>query len=459
METIYLERWLHEKIRNGHQTDPEYPHFTDEAMLSGQLTRRDIEHYQMYKLRKTLAYVYEHSAFYRERFKGLGIHPEDIQSTADFSEIPLTDPSDLAGNPNRFLCVSHGDISRVTTFTTSGTTGPEKRVFCTKNDLERMTDFMGTGLRTVADEQDILQIILPFGSSNNQGDLLTRGAEKVGITAVKAGMQIKAEEQINLIRQHHSTVLFGPTPYIYRMTKELEDRHRLDGLGVKTLFVTSGYLSEPMRNQLKRTWHCDVHTHYGLTEMGLGVAVECHAHDGYHFNEADLFLEVVDPQTGAVISEGEGELVFTTLSKEGMPLIRYRTHDLSRLITETCPCGADTLLRFDKISRRKEHGVRVGAGDEIYYSLFDERLYDVPELVDYHIIITRPEGKDHLIFSAEVRRSGSEVAQAIKKLIFSSPLIRKNIENGTMTAPAVELVALGTFNTGGRAKKKIEDHR
>ena len=459
METIFLERWLHEKIRQGHRADHQFRQFIGEAGLSEPLTRKDIENYQLFKLKKILAYAYEKSAFYRDRFDNHGIGPGDIQTMDELSLLPLTDPSDLAENPNRFLCVSHGDISRVTTFTTSGTTGPEKRVFCTEKDLERMTDFMGTGLRAVADKGDTLQIILPFGSSNNQGDLLTRGAEKVGIHPVKAGMQIKAEEQINLIRRHHSTILFGPTPYIYRMTKGLAKNHRLDELGVKALFVTSGYLSEPMRNQLKGAWQCDVHTHYGLVEMGLGVAVECHAHEGYHFNEADLILEVVNPRTGAPAPGEEGEIVFTTLTREGMPLIRYRTHDLSRLITEPCPCGATTLLRFDKISRRREHGVRVGDGDEIYYSLFDEIIYDVPELVDYQITITRSDSKDQLTVHAEVRPSGSDVEQSIRERLLGLPLIRKNIKNRTMVDPEIKLVDLDTFKQSGRAKKWIADRR
>jgi phenylacetate-CoA ligase len=458
MEPIFLEHWLHEKITHRVREDSDYRQFIGKGSLDQELTRSDVEDYQLYKLRKILSYAYEKSDFYKKRFKTHGIKPDEIQTLADLAKIPFTEPSDIAEHANRFLCVSHGDITRVTTFTTSGTTGPQKRVFCTEKDLDRMTDFMAVGLRTVADNRDVLQIILPFGTANNQGDLLAKGAKKMGIFPVKAGMKIRPEDQIELIRQHGSTVLFVPTPYLYRMTKELEDKTSLGSLGVRALFVTSGYLSEPMRNQLKRAWNCRVHTHYGLSEMGLGLAVECSAYDGYHFNEADTLLEIIDPRTGETLNEGEGELVFTTLSNEGMPLIRYRTHDLSHLIPEPCPCGATTLLRFGKISRRLESGVRMGGGDEIYFSIFDEFIYNVSELVDYQISVAEEQGKDLLVFTAEVTHIGDDVEKKIRDVVSDSPLIRKNVGNGTMAEPEVNLVALGAFKMQGRAKKMIASH-
>ena len=148
-----------------------------------------------------------------------------------------------------------------------------------------------------------------------------------------------------------------------------------------------------MRQELKRIWNCDIRTHYGLTEMGLGVAVECEAQDGYHFNEADLVLEIVHPETGAPVPAGEeGEMVFTTLTREAMPLVRYRTHDLSRLIREPCTCGAASLLKIDTVKKRLESIATVGDGDEIYPSLFDDVLFEIPGVVDYQVIATREGG-------------------------------------------------------------------
>jgi phenylacetate-CoA ligase len=459
METIFLEQWLHDTIRQRIKKDPEYRQFIGKDRLE-QVTRADINNYHLYKLRKVLSYVYKNSSFYKELLNNNGIKPDDIQSLADLAKIPFTNPSDLAQNPYRFVCVSLGDIARVVTFTTSGTTGPQKRVFCTEGDIERMTDFMGVGMRTVANSNDVVQIILPSGSQNNQADLLARGVEKMGASSVKAGTSPGAEEQLNLVKQYKSTVLFAPTPRMYRITQELRGSHNLDKLGVKTLFVTSGYLSEPMRSHLQNTWNCDVHTHYGLTEMGLGVAVECHAHNGYHFNEVDLLLEVIDPHTGEVINDNrEGELVFTTLSREGTPLVRYRTHDISRLITEPCPCGASTLLKFGKITRRLESVVKVGDGDEVYPSLFDELLYQIPQVVDYQVILSRANGKDSLNFVVEVTQIETDIEQKIKETLQGSSLMQRNISAKRMTEPNLELVGLGELRRSGRAKKMIVDNR
>jgi phenylacetate-CoA ligase len=456
---VFLEQWLHEKVRREAENDPDYGKFAGSARLGSQISRGDLDNYRFFKLKKALAYVQKNSSFYRKLFDEKGIKPDDIQSLGDLARIPLTKPEDLAEHSNRLVCVSHGKIARATTFTTSGTTGPEKSIFCTKNDLERMADFMGTGLKTVADRNDVLQIMLPSGMVNSQTDLLAKGAEKAGILPVKAGLNINFEEQIRLIRQHGSTVLFVPTPIIYRMTQEMKAREDLSRLGVKTLFLTVSYLSESMRNRLREEWNCDVHDHYGLTEMGLGVAVECHAHNGYHFNEADLILEIVDPNTGKVLMDGEGELVFTTLNREGTPLIRYRTHDLSHWIKEPCPCGASTLMRFGKISRRLESEVKIGKGDAIYFSLFDEYLYRVPEVVDYMIEVGRVGGRDVLTFRVEVTRFGIEIEAVIRKALLSSPIIRLNLDNKTIAEPKIEVVGLGAFKPGGRAKKMIVDNR
>lgn len=459
METIFLEQWLHYRIRQQLTEDPAYRQFVGKDSLE-HISRADVEDFQLFKVKKVLSYVHENSPFYKDLFNKSQIAPEDIKSLADLPRFPFTNPSDLAENPYRFVCVSLADIARVTTFTTSGTTGPEKRVFCTETDLERMTDFMGAGMRTVASAGDIVQIILPFGSENNQGGLLAIGVEKIGAFPVKAGISLSAEEQLNLIKQHKSTVLFAPTPRMYRMTQELKGKHALDKLGVKTLFVTSGYLSEPMRRQLQTIWNCDVHTHYGLTEMGLGVAAECHAHNGYHFNEADLLLELVDPKTGKPVAAGsEGEIVFTTLSREGSPLIRYRTHDISRLITEHCPCGAATSLRFGKVTRRVEAVVKIGDGEEIYPSLFDDWLYQLPQVIDYQVTLSRADGKDSLDLVIEATEVGDSLHQTITSLLSNWPLLQRHISAGRINQPRVELVGLGGLRRGGRAKKMIVDNR
>ena len=459
METIFLEQWLHNIIRQKIREAPEYRQFAGKESIH-QVSRADIDVYHLFKLRKILSYAYEKSTFYRELFNNSGIKVDDISSLDDIANIPFTNPADIAQHPYQFACISLGEIERATTFTSSGTTGPQKRVFCTEGDLETMTDFMGAGMRSVATEGDVVQIMLPSARPNDQADLLAKGVRKMGGLPVISGTTPSPEEQLRIIDEAHSTVLFASVSRMYRITQETRHNHDLKWKGVKALFVTSEYLSESMRRQLHNAWNCDVHAHYGLTEMGLGVAVECHAHNGFHFNEADLLVEVVDPETGTVLgNDDEGELVFTTLTREAMPLIRYRTHDISRLLSRSCECGAPTLKKIAKVTRRLEGIVKIGEGDEIYPAMFDELIFSIPDVIDYQLTLGKEGDRDVLLFKAEVIRESQHIGEAISKTVLSHSLIRKNVEANRMALPKAELVSRGTLRRLTRAKKFIVDER
>jgi phenylacetate-CoA ligase len=411
-------------------------------------------------LRKALAYVYEKSVFYRDLFDRNSIKPDSVSSLADLARIPFTSPADLAAHPYNFACVSLGEMERVTTFTSSGTTGPQKRVFFSQNDLETMTDFMAAAMKTVAKEGDVVQIMLPSLRPNDQADLLAKGVKKMGGVPIITGTAPTSEAQLKVVDESHPAVLFASVSRMYRITQETKNRHDLKAKGVKTVFVTSEYLSDSMRKQLQDIWGCDVHSHYGMTEMGLGVAIDCHAHDGYHFNEADILVEVIDPVTGAVLPDGEeGELVFTTLSLEGTPLIRYCTHDISRLITRPCACGASTLKRIAPVNRRLEAIVKVGKQDDLYPALFDELIFSIPDITDYQLNLSQQGNKDALLFKIESAQQNADFRNTVTRAIAGHPLIKGNVAAATMAPPEIELVSPGTLVRLTRAKKLIIDER
>jgi phenylacetate-CoA ligase len=459
MEPIFLEQWLHGIIRQKVRDDAEYRQFLNKENM-GQIGRDDVDNYQLFKLRKTLSYVYENSTFYRESLIKSGIDISEIKSLDEMATLPFTRPSDIAQHPYEFVCVSLGDVARITTFTSSGTIGPQKRIFFTDNDLETMTDFMGAGIKCVTSDGDVVQILLPSARPNDQADLLAKGVRKMGGIPIISGITPTSEEQLRIIEDSRSSVLFTSIYYINRITQETRYSHDLKTMGVKTLFVTSEYVAESIRNQLSEIWDCDVCVHYGLTEMGLGVAVECGVHNGYHFNEADLILEIVDPETGSVVKDGEeGELVFTTLNREAMPLIRYRTGDVGKIINKPCECGAHTLKKIGKVNRRLEATVKIGNDDIIYPSMFDELIYSFPDIIDYQLTLGKKENKDIFIFKVEVVREDENVRRSIADEIVSHPLIRRNIENNILAAPVVELIGQGTLTQMNRAKKLIIDER
>jgi phenylacetate-CoA ligase len=456
---LYIEYWLHKILKATLETEPEYRRFANKSDLN-QISRSDVETYQSYRLQRILQYCCDHSSFYRESFASAGLRPENIRDPRELVKLPFTEPRDLAEVPYRFLCTSQSEIARPHTFVTSGTTGPRKKVFWTRRDLERITDFMSAGIGMVATQQDVVQINLPDGRPNSQADLLFKGVKKFGATPVLSGMDLGAQEFLNVVADFHSTIIFGYTRRLFRLSKELQLKQDLRGKGVRVLFLAAEYLPIAMRKELEKIWNCRIHTHYGLTEMGLGVAVECSAGNGYHFNEADLLLEVVNPRTGERVPPGEeGELVFTTLNREAMPLIRYRTHDVSRLIAGSCPCGASTLLRIDTVRKRLDSILEIGDGDEICPTYFDDTLFEVPGLIDYQMTVTKEKDKDRLDFKIEMISKPGNRSAEIKDKLLSVPIVAKNIAAGRMVAPRIDIVGWGALQSVGRAKKMIIDCR
>jgi phenylacetate-CoA ligase len=456
---LYLENWIHNIIQATLRGDAEFRGSLPRSHSIRHM-RADVERYQRFKLLRCLNYCFEKSSFYREQFHKAGITPAHIQKREDLSRFPLTDPMHIAEEPYRFLCLSRAEIARVHTFVTSGTTGPQKKVFWTQSDLDRITSFMSAGIGTVANSADVVQIFLPDGRPNSQADLLYQGVNKLGATPVLSEPAFSAREHLALIEKFHSTILFGYTGLLFRLSKELQTNYDLRSKGVKILFLAAEYLPDSRRRELQSIWNCGVRTHYGLTEMGLGVAVECEAGDGYHFNEADLLLEIIDPRTGQPIEDGqEGELVFTTLNREAMPLVRYRTHDISRLIVEPCACGASSLLKIGPVKKRLDCIVTLAGGDEIYPSLFDDVLYAIPGLIDYQLEITRHEGKDRLDFRVEMKPECAESSSEIREKLGSAAVIAKSIAAGTMSAPRIEIVNWGALKAADRAKKMIIERR
>ncbi len=456
---LYIEYWLHEILKAAFEAEPEYRRFAGKSGLNP-ISRSDVETYQNYRLHQILQYCYNHSSFYKELFEKTGSRPEDIRDAKELGKLPFTEPHHLSEIPYRFLCISQAEIARPYAFVTSGTTGPSKKVFWTSRDLEHITDFMSAGIGTVATQRDIVQINLPDGRSNSQADLLFKGVQKFGATPILSGMDLGAREFLDIVESFHSTIIFGYTRRIFRLSKELQSSQDMSGKGVKILFLAAEYLPDAMRKELEQIWNCRIHTHYGLTEMGLGVAVECSAGDGYHFNEADLLVEVVNPHTGERVPPGEeGELVFTTLTREAMPLIRYRTHDISRLIAEPCPCGAATLLKIGTVKKRLESILEIGDGDEMYPTYFDDMLFEVPGLIDYQVTVTGEGYKDRLDFKIEMMPKTVIRASAIKKKLLSAPIVAKNIAAGRMVEPRIDIVGWRALQSVSRAKKMILDRR
>jgi phenylacetate-coenzyme A ligase PaaK-like adenylate-forming protein len=462
---MFLEEWVHNRIRQEVKENAECQQYITEKDLKS-ITRKVIEDFQLFKLRKTLNHAYQESVFYQELFRKHGINPSDVKSLADLPKVPFTNPANLAEVPYKLLSVSLTKVDRVFTRVTSGTSGQPKKAFFTGNDLEVITDGMAAIMKTalssggLAAEGCVIQIFLANGTPMSQVNLVARGVEKMGGLPVAGDITVDTGEQIKAIQEARPVMLMGSAFRIYRITQEARQSHNLAKIGVKIIFITSEYLSPSMRRSLKDFWKAEVYHHYGMTEAGLAAAIECQAHDGFHFNEADFLFEVVDPATGEVLKESEeGELVFTTLSREGMPLIRYRTGDISRLIRDPCKCGASTLGRIGAITKRVGLIATIGRRKQIYPALFDDVLYSFPRVIDYRVFLANEGKKDCLTCKVELTEKEAGLEGKLTEAILNITPIRESLEANLLTQPRVEFVEPVEIKRSGRVKQRIIDKR
>jgi phenylacetate-coenzyme A ligase PaaK-like adenylate-forming protein len=305
------------------------------------LTRADIEAYQLKALNETLASL---PASY-------GDMPRQLDALEDITNLPFTTEDDLKERAGFMLCVPASAVTRIVTLHTSGTTGKPKRIYFTEGDIELMTDYTANGLAIMAGAGDTFLILMPCTSENSIGDIVGRGVERNGVKVIGYGTipadGSKDDETISLIADESVTSMLATASTALRLARKMDYRSH-----IKTILLSAEYVAEEARAEIEARLGCKVYEHYGMTEMGLGGAMACEAREGYHPREADLLFEIINPITGAPVPEGEwGEAVFTTLTRKAMPLIRYRTGDITRIIKTPCPCGS-TLKRLDRVKDR-----------------------------------------------------------------------------------------------------------
>lgn len=331
-------------------------------------SQKALSDWQLKKIRNLLVYAGTNSPWYRKRLSGHAL-PESLE---EFASFPLMDGQALADAGLSMLCVSQGDISRVVTLQTSGTEGRPKRIFYTAGDQELTVSFFHHGMSELTSEGEAVMVFLPFKAEGCVGDLLIRGLKRLGVQPVGYGLMDDLADCAKAILENRISCAVGiPVQFL-----ALGEYCRKRGiyLPLKAVLLSTDYLAIPVRERIASALGCEVYNHFGMTETGLGCALECGAHDGMHIRENDIYAEIVHPVTHEVLEDGEwGELVITTLTREGMPLLRYRTGDFARLLPGLCACGSQL--------KRLECGGRLGFGGMI--AKLDEALFSMDLLVDY----------------------------------------------------------------------------
>ena len=351
------------------------------GVRSESLSRKRIAAEQLELLNETLSWARARSAFYRERLAHLPATP--LRSIEGVRDLPFTTPADLGREAGRLVCVSQEEIRRVVTFETSGTSGAPKRVFFTEADLELALDFFEHGVSAVAAPGERMMIALPAEREDSVGRLLARGIARASVVPVKCGLFADPGPVLSLLEVHRPAAIIGLPVQILSLACHAEPAESTGFCALRSIVLCSDHVPASLVRALRRRTRAAIFEHYGMTEMGLGGGIDCEAHAGYHLRECDFLFEIVDPTSGEPLPDGvEGELVFTTLTRRGMPLIRYRTGDLSRFLPEPCPCGT-VLRRLEKVRDRVDGAVWLGAGGAVTQSALDEALFAVDGVVNF----------------------------------------------------------------------------
>ena len=357
--------------------------------------------YQLEKIVNMLSTIKERSKFYGEKFKD--VDPVSVRTQADFENLPFTDKNDLRdAYPLGLAAVPEKDIVRI--HSSSGTTGTPVIIPYTSKDVDDWGIMFERCYRMAGLNSEDRVHITPGYGLWTAGIGFQYGAEKMGAMVIPMGPG-NTDKQIKMMVDLGSTALCATSSYALLLSEEINKRGIKDQIKLRKGIIGSERWGDKMRNRIANDLGVELYDIYGLTEIyGPGIGISCDYENGIHMWDDYLYFEVIDPKTGKTVPDGEvGELVITTLLKEGAPLIRYRTHDLTRIISGECPCGS-RYPRIDIITGRTDDMVKV-KGVNIFPAQFDEILSKIPAASsEYQIMIDHPDGKDIItvFFETEV---------------------------------------------------------
>ncbi len=417
------------------------------------LPRPALEASQLTRLQDTVQRVAQHVPFYQRKFEELGVKPGDIRSLADMSRLPFTTGADLrAIYPDGMLATPRDGSVRL--HTSSGTTGKPKAIFFSRNDISNSAELIARSLVMAGvTKADVFQNMMSYGLFTG-GLVMHYGAEKVGCLVIPAGPGT-SERQLMLMQDFRTTAVHILPSYALYFAGFLEQRGiqpRRD-LALRKAFVGAEPHTEETRRRIEQALGVDVYNSYGLTEMnGPGVAFECEGKAGMHLWEDNFVMEIINPATGEPLPEGQmGELVLTTLKREAMPILRYRTRDITAIIPEPCPCGR-THRRLHRITGRSDDMLII-RGVNIFPQQIERVLMSFPQVGRNYVIII--EGLDDMTVKVELAAAGFD-GQVEHLASLQHQLVEK-LKAETWVRPKVDLVPAGSLPVAeGKAKRVID---
>lgn len=421
------------------------------------MSRKDLEELQLTRLRAVVGIVYEKIPFYKSSFDKAGVKPNDIKSLSDLAKLPFITKNDLReGYPFKMFAVPMQDVIRI--HSSSGTTGKPVVASYTRKDIDTWAEVMARSMVCAgATGNDIIQNAYGYGLFTG-GLGIHYGGERIGATVIPASGG-NTKRQVMMMQDFGSTVLTATpsyTLYIAEVAAEM-------GIDIRKLPLRIGVLgaepwSDSMRKEIESKLNIDALDIYGLTEIiGPGVSIECEEKDGLHIFEDHFIPEIIDPDTGESLPYGEtGELVFTTLTKEAFPVIRFRTKDITSLNPEPCKCGR-ALVRMARVSGRTDDMLII-RGVNVFPSQIESVLMEMEEAEPhYELIIDKRGSLDELELRVEV--SESLFPDEVRKLEVIQGKIRSEIESVLGISLKVTLVEPKTIERSEGKAKRVRDLR
>ncbi|HEU5360588.1 MAG TPA: phenylacetate--CoA ligase [Candidatus Deferrimicrobiaceae bacterium] len=416
------------------------------------------EQLQLERLQSTLNRVYAHVPYYRKKFDEAGISPEDVGSLADLSRLPFTAKEDLRENyPYGMFAVPMREVVRI--HASSGTTGTSTVVGYTRNDIRTWSNLVARILTAGGvTKDDVVQIAFGYGLFTG-GFGLHYGAERIGASVIPASSG-HTQRQIKIMVDYKTTALVATPSYALLVAETLRDA----GIPMSALSLKYGLFgaepwSDRMRKEIQDRLGIIATDNYGLSEViGPGVSGECLEQRGLHINEDHFLVEVIDPDTLSPAPPGEiGELVITTLTKEAFPMIRYRTRDLTSILSDACPCGR-TGRRMTRVTGRTDDMLII-KGVNVFPSQIEAVLFEIEGTEPhYQIVIDRKGAMDEVTVLVEV--SESIFFDQMRRQKEMVELIRKRLAQELGISVEIKLVEKKTIaRTDGKAVRVIDKRK
>jgi phenylacetate-CoA ligase len=421
--------------------------------LTEWISRDELMSLQLDRLQTSLQLAYENVPHYRAAFDSAGVHPDDCCELGDLARFPFTTKADLRDNyPFGMFAVPHDQVRRI--HASSGTTGRPTVVGYTQADLDVWADLMARSIRAAGGRPG-MKVHVAYGYGLFTGGLGAHyGAERLGCTVIPVSGGMTAR-QVQLICDFEPEIIMVTPTYLLTLIDEFERQ----GIDPRATSLRIGILgaepwTEQMREEIEQRLDIDAVDIYGLSEvMGPGVAQECvETKDGLHVWEDHFYPEIIDPETGAVLPDGElGELVFTSLTKQALPVVRYRTRDLSRLLPGT---ARPAMRRMEKVTGRTDDLI-ILRGVNVFPTQIEELVLRTPALSPhFQLVLTRPDRMDAMTVRVEARADAAAEARAA-----AADELAEAVKDGVGITVAVEVVDPDTLERSVGKLHRVIDQR